>query len=152
MHALISNHHGSVFARLVSDWFLHTDIRAAAAPQRSLQAAQLERAPRQVVEACDAMENHIADPLTLPQLAMMTGVSERHLNRLFKSTFGSSAMEYYRALRMDVGRRLVTGSSMSIGGIAEATGFATPSHFSNLYQNYFRIRPKAERQALSAEV
>ena len=151
MHALIANHHGSVFARLVSDWFLHTDIRAAAAPQRSLQAVQLDLAPHAVVETVAAMENHIADPLTLSQLAMMTGVSERHLNRLFQTAFGKSAMEYYRVLRLDVGRRLVTGSSMSIGSIAEATGFATLSHFSNLYNDYFRIRPKAERQILNAE-
>ena len=34
MHALIAEQHGRVFAQLVSDWFLHTDIRAAGAPQR----------------------------------------------------------------------------------------------------------------------
>lgn len=150
MHALITSHHGSVFAGLVSDWFLHTDIRAAAAPQRSLRSRQSGPASPHVIEAAEAMENHIADPLTLSQLAMMTGVSERHLNRLFRDTFGKSAMDYYRTLRLDVGRRLVTGSSMRIADIAEATGFSTSSHFSNRYRDEFLVRPTAERRDLAA--
>ena len=150
MHALIAEQHGRVFAQLVSDWFLHTDIRAAGAPQRALAAASSVRAPEPVVEAIEAMENHLADPLTLPQLALMTGVSERHLNRLFGQAFGQSAMEYYRRLRLDMGRRLVTGSGLRIAEIAEATGFATSSHFSNQYTAAFQVRPLAERRAYAA--
>lgn len=150
MHALISDHHGSVFARLVSDWFLHTEIRTATAPQRALPSAQIGAAPARVVEAVMAMENHVADPLSLPQLAMMAGITDRHLNRLFQDTFGQSAMGYYRRLRLDVGRRLVTGSSMPIAEIAEATGFSTASHFSNLYARAFDVSPKADRKSLTA--
>lgn len=145
MHALISHHHGSVFARLVSDWFLHTDIRAAAAPQRGLPSARMNAAPQHVVEAVTAMENHVADPLTLSQLALTTGVSARQLNRLFQETFGQSAMAYYRKLRLDVGRRLVMGSRMRLNEIAEATGFSTAAHFSNQYLQTFNLRPKDDR-------
>ena len=151
MHALISDHHGSSFARLVSDWFLHTEIRASAAPQRALTTDQFGPVPVSVSETVAAMENHVADPLTLPQLAMMAGVSTRHLNRLFMDAFDTSTMAFYRALRLKVGRRLVTGSSMQISDIAEATGFATPSHFSNQYAELFQIRPLAERQSVLAE-
>ena len=150
MHALIAGQHGAVFAQLVSDWFLHTDIRAAAAPQRAMAASTLGAVPLHVTEAVAAMENHIADPLTLSQLSLMTGVSERHLNRLFQTAFGKSTMDYYRRLRLDMGRRLVTGSSLRIAQIAEATGFATASHFSNQYTAAFEVRPLAERRAYAA--
>lgn len=149
MHALITQHHGGVFARLVSDWFLHTDIRAAAAPQRALPSARTNAASEHVVEAIAAMENHIADPLTLSHLALTTGVSERQLNRLFQQTFGQSAMAYYRQLRLDVGRRLVTGSRMSLGDVADATGFSTAAHFSNQYLRAFQLRPKQDRAGLT---
>ena len=43
MHALISSQWGGGFARLVSDWFLHTDVRAAADPQRGTLAERLGR-------------------------------------------------------------------------------------------------------------
>lgn len=146
MHALIALHHGRVFARLVSDWFLHTDIRAAAAPQRSGLVATLGVRSPPVLSAVAAMEDHVADPLTLPQLAMIAGVTERHLNRLFRQVFGASTMDYYRRLRLDVATRLVNGSAMPIAAIAEATGFAHAGHFSTAYRRHYGLRPFAERR------
>ena len=98
------------------------------------------------------MENHIADPLSLPQLAMIAGVTARHLNRLFTESLGQSAMAYYRELRLDVARRLIRDTAMSVAEIAETTGFATPGHFSNAFKDTFGIRPQADRknQAASA--
>ncbi len=145
MHALITQHHGPAFAQKVSDWFLHTDIRAATAPQRALPSSMLGKAPKPVVEAVAVMENHVADPVTLEQVAMMSGVSSRHLNRLFKENFSKSTMAFYRDLRLDVGRRLVTGSNLSLNEIADATGFATMAHFSNQYAQHFQVRPKQDR-------
>ena len=152
MHALIASQHGSVFARLVSDWFLHTDIRTATAPQRSGSAERIGSHSPHVIEAVSAMESHIADPLSLPQLALVTGITPRHLTRLFSDAFGRSAMDYYRGLRLDVGKRLVEGSAMAIGEIAEATGFSNAGHFSNAYKEWFGARPTADRRAQISHV
>ena len=35
MHALIAQQHGADFARQVSDWFMHTDVRPSVGPQRA---------------------------------------------------------------------------------------------------------------------
>ncbi len=147
MHALIASQHGSSFARLVSDWFLHTDIRAASAPQRGGIAERVGSSSPHVVEAVAAMDSHIADPLTLPQLARAAGVTPRHLNRLFTAALGQSAMEYYRGLRLTVGQRLVRNTAMSLSEIAEATGFSSSSHFSNAYKDRFDTRPQMDRRA-----
>lgn len=151
MHALIASQHGSVFAHLVSDWFLHTDIRAAAAPQRSGLAERLGNHSPPLHDAVSAMENHIADPLSLPQLALVAGVTPRHLNRLFSDALGHSAMAYYRVLRLDVAKRLIEDSPMSLAEIADATGFANPGHFSNAYKGRFKVRPRADRQSVAAQ-
>jgi transcriptional regulator GlxA family with amidase domain len=152
MHALIASQHGGVFARLVSDWFLHTDIRAAAAPQRSGVAERVGSHSPHVLEAISAMESHIADPLSLSQLALVVEVSPRHLARLFAEALGTSAMEYYRGLRLQVGRQLVRGSSMTLSEIADATGFANQGHFSNAYDKNFGIRPNADRRLKAPEL
>lgn len=146
MHALLSEHHGRVFARLVSDWFLHTEIRAAAAPQRSGMTDRAGSHSLPLTTAVSAMEDHIADPLSLSQLALMAGVTDRHLNRLFTDGLGVSAMHAYRQLRLDVAKRLVDGSAMSIAEIAEATGFANAAHLSNAYLKQFGLRPFADRR------
>ena len=98
------------------------------------------------------MENHIADPLSLAQLALVADVTPRHLNRLFGERLGQSAMAYYRELRLDVARRLIRDTAMSVAEIAETTGFATPGHFSNAFKDTFGIQPQADRknQAASA--
>ena len=147
MHALIASHHGSVFARLVSDWFVHTDIRAASAPQRWGIAERLGAHSPHVHGAVAAMESHVGDPLSLKQLALMTQVSARHLNRLFTDTFGQSVMEYYRDLRLDTARRLIQSTAMNIGEIADATGFSNAGHFSNAYKTRFGLRPRVDRRA-----
>ena len=147
MHALIAQQHGSMFARLVSDWFLHTDIRAAGAPQRGSLAERVGSHSRHVIEAIGAMETHVADPLSLEQLALVAGVTPRHLNRLFADNLKQSAMDYYRDLRLTIAKRLVTESPMSFGEIAAATGFSNSGHFSNAYKAHFRVRPRADRQA-----
>lgn len=149
MHALISSHHGSVFARLVSDWFLHTDVRAAAAPQRAGLAERVGVHSPHVLAAVGAMEDHVADPLTLEQLAIVAGVTPRQLNRLYRGALNQSTMEYYRNLRLDVGFRLVNGSAMSISDIADATGFANPGHFSSAFSRRYQTSPSASRRAVA---
>ena len=146
MHALITNQWGSVFARLVSDWFLHTDIRAAADPQRAGLPERLGSHSPHLVEAVSAMENHIADPLSLSQLALVVGITKRHLNRLFNDSLNQSAMSYYRDLRLDVARRLIKDTPRSVADVAEVTGFATAGHFSNAYKKCFGVRPQADRR------
>ena len=85
MLALITQHQGSVFASLVSDWFLHTEIRPAIGPQRSGLIARIGSTNAQVLETVKAMEAHVADPLTLEQLAQVSKISPRQLNRAFTS-------------------------------------------------------------------
>lgn len=149
MHALISSHHGGAFARLVSDWFLHTDIRSETAPQRGSVSERVGVHSPRVHEAVLLMENHIADPLSLTQVAYVAGVTPRHLNRLFTDMLGVPAMTYYRGLRLAVGRRLLHNASMNVGEIAEATGFANAGHFSNAYKAAFGIRPQTDRRQSS---
>lgn len=146
MHALITNHHGSDFALQISDWFLHTGIRAATEPQRAGLAQRLGVQSSRVVQAVAAMEDHTADPLTLSQLALVSGVTPRQLNRLFKDAFNTSTMGYYRRMRLNVAMRLIDGTTMPIGDIADASGFASAAHFSQVFTKAFGASPQSFRK------
>jgi len=84
MHSLITEHHGHSFARKVSDWFMHTDFRPAAGPQRAGLVERIGVTDQAILNAIEAMENHISDPLNLQDLSRIAQVGERQLNRLFK--------------------------------------------------------------------
>lgn len=143
--ALIARWHGSPFARLVSDWFLHTDIRLATDPQRGNLAERLGTTSPPVIAAVTAMEGHIADPLSLEDFGLISGVSGRQLNRLFGRHLGQSAMRYYVRLRLEAARRLLANSELSMTDIALATGFASSSNFSRSYAAHFGEPPSAYR-------
>ena len=141
MHALLSGRFGSEFARSVSDWFLHTDIRPSAGPQRAGPIEPIGASSRPVLDAVALMESHIADPLTLEQLARLSGVSGRQLNRLFHSHAGRTAMEHYRRMRLETAARLLGHSTLSLTEIAFATGFSGSSHFSAAFRRAHDLTP-----------
>ena len=145
MHALIASHHGSTLAQEVSDWFMHTEVRPAGGPQRGGLIERLGTHSRPVLEAAAAMENHVADPLTLPQLAQIAGVTPRQLTRLFTQKLGQSPMQTYRDMRLDVAQRLIAQTPTRLTQIALATGFANSAHFSRAFSARFGHAPSRAR-------
>ncbi|WP_294620801.1 GlxA family transcriptional regulator [uncultured Roseovarius sp.] len=145
MHALITRHHGAPFARRVSDWFMHTEVRPSIGPQRAGLVERLGTTDPAILDAVATMETHIADPVTLKDLAQMAGVSPRHLNRLFQDKLGRSTMGFYRSLRLDTARSLLRNSSLPLTQIALATGFASSAHFSRVYAQHFGQPPSSYR-------
>lgn len=148
MHALLTEHHGSGFARKVSDWFLHTEYRPSERPQRAGLVERYGTNSQPVIAAIEAMENHIADVLDLPRLAQLTEVSERQLNRLFRDNLNITTMEFYRNLRLQKARLLLRQSTLTITDIALTTGFNSSSHFSSSFRAYFGYTPKSVRNKL----
>lgn len=147
MHSIISAEHGVSFARQISDWFIQTEIRVADAPQQASVEARYGPLPRAVVEALELMESHVADPLHLEQIAPLVGLSGRQLQRQFSEAFGKSVMQTYREIRLDTARGLLRKSRISIGEIAQMTGFATQAAFSDAYRRHFDETPRTTRGA-----
>lgn len=153
MHALLSGRFGTDFARSVSDWFLHTDIRPSAGPQRAGPIERVGTTCQPVLDAVALMESHVADPLTLDQLAILAGISGRQLNRLFRRHIGRTVMGHYRRFRLETARQLLGHSSLSLTDIALATGFSGSSHFSSAFRQEFGHTPRQfrlRRRGLSA--
>lgn len=145
MHFLIVQHHGPMFARLVSDWFLHTEIRPSVGPQRGGLVERVGVTNAAILDAVRAMESHVADPLTLRDLAAQAGVSPRQLNRLFNEKLDRSTMGYYRDLRLEKAQNLLRNSALSLTEIALETGFSSSSHFSRSYSALFGQPPTLHR-------
>lgn len=145
MHALIARQHGAGFARRVSDWFMHTEIRPPIGPQRAGLVERVGSHNAAILDAVEAMQTHMADPLDLGQLAAIAGLSARQLNRLFSEQLGQPAMRYYRALRLERAQSLLRNSTLPLTQIALATGFANSSHFSRAFAAAFGQSPSSYR-------
>lgn len=141
MHALIADRHGNEFARKVSDWFMHTEIRPSASAQRSSLAERYGTNNQAVLDSIELMRSHVADTLPLPRLAEFAGVGARQLNRLFNSELGKTAMEFYMDLRLELSKNLLRNSSLPITEIALAAGFSSSSHFSTAFRKKYGVSP-----------
>lgn len=146
IHELIASHHGEEFATSVSDWFMHTDVRASGQPQRAGFVVRYGTTSAPVIRAIEAMENHHGDPLDLPQLSKLTGVGPRQLNRLFREKLKAGTMEFYRDLRLEKAKNLLSQSPLSITEIAIATGFCSSAHFAKTFRSKFGAPPSTFRK------
>ncbi len=145
MHALIAEQHGLDFARQVSDWFMHTDIRPAWNPQRAGIAERFNTTDAALLTVIEVMENHLADPLDLNQLAYVAGLSARQLNRLFKNKLRCSTIAFYRDLRLQKACNLLSQSPLSVTEISLATGFVSGAHFSKCFKKKYDVAPSVLR-------
>jgi len=145
MHSLLAEHHGETFARQVSDWFVHTNIRPAAGPTRAGIVERYNISNGTIVQVIEQMTNHLADPLSLSQFAMLVGRTTRQLNRLFSEYLGQTTMTFYRHLRLDHAKHLLTQTTLSITEIAFATGFSSGAHFSQSFKEKFGQPPSSFR-------
>ncbi|QDL93540.1 GlxA family transcriptional regulator [Paroceanicella profunda] len=148
MHALITARHGAALAGAVSDWFIHTGIREAGAPQQADPVLSYGVHHPALVAMLGLMTSHIADPLTLDDLAKLSGVSARQLERLSKVGLGAGVMRFYRDLRLDKAEEILRRTGLSVESIAQATGFADRSHFSRAFRRRFGTGPATRRRAL----
>ena len=146
MHALISEDFGKEFAGKVSDWFLHTDISAPAAPQRGSPAERHGVYHDGLLKMIAKMESAIELPLSRQAMADFAGISSRQLNRLFAEQMGTTYLAAYLRIRLAEANRLLKQSSLSISEIGFATGFSSASHFSRAYREAFNSSPSGLRR------
>ncbi|RRV08393.1 AraC family transcriptional regulator [Pseudomonas sp. v388] len=104
---------------------------------------------RQLVEF---IETHLAEPLTLGQLAQMCALSEYHFARMFRESLGLPPHQYLLARRMEHARCLLRTTDRPLGEIALACGFASASHFSNRFRQVMGATPGDYRLALAGSV
>jgi transcriptional regulator GlxA family with amidase domain len=101
---------------------------------------------KRLFQALRLMEETIDQPLTMAQVGSRTKISARHLQTLFQNSFGVPPHEHYLAIRLNVARRRVIESDLSLADIAAATGFNSASAFSRAYRGQFQESPSETRR------
>lgn len=101
--------------------------------------------PKQILVAANIMEQNIETPLPLERIAQETGVSVRHLHRIFLRYLQQSPSDLYREVRLKKARRLLQTTTQSVLEISIACGFSSQSAFSRSYLRQFGVTPSSGR-------
>lgn len=102
-------------------------------------------APARLRDAIVLMERNLEQPLSILEIVARLGVSQRQLERLFRSHTGVSPVRYYIDVRLDRARGLVTQTELPILEIAAACGFGSSGQFTRTYKRRFGLAPSQDR-------
>jgi AraC family transcriptional regulator len=91
------------------------------------------------------IQAHLAQAISLTQLAAVGQTSPAHFARLFKHATGLAPHRYVIVRRMEEAKRLLSETEVSLSEIALQVGCADQSHFSALFRRHVGMTPKAYR-------
>ena len=89
---------------------------------------------------------HLSDPLPLPQLAKLAGLSQWRLMTVFRQHLGVSPHRYINLQRIGRAKTLLH-QGMSAAAVAGACGFYDQSHLSRHFKNLCGMTPGQYTQA-----
>ncbi len=129
----------------IAQWMLIHVARSYTRRPRRLPPVPGRLSPAHAARVRDYIHNHLAEALTLDQLASVAGVSTYHFARLFRATFGEPPYRYVQRCRMTRARELLQHSDEKILAVALQCGFADHSQFSRAFRRHFGVSPRALR-------
>jgi AraC family transcriptional regulator len=100
---------------------------------------------RRLKQLREYVEEHLGAPLHLPELAGLAGASVRQFARAFKESTSLTPHQFVLLRRIERAKALLTESSLTVGEIAAACGFASQSRFTAAFRRVTRATPSAWR-------
>lgn len=106
-------------------------------------AGKKEISPRHpgLDKAVKTIRKNFTGDLAIPDLAAKSGVSQSHLNLLFRKNFGYGAVSFIRKTRLKYARELLKNPYVSIAEAAWNSGFADPNYFSRIFRKEYGLSP-----------
>ncbi|HET8912681.1 MAG TPA: helix-turn-helix domain-containing protein [Ktedonobacteraceae bacterium] len=95
----------------------------------------------------DWLAEHVSDPVSLADLAVVGQTSVRSLARAFKEATGITPREYLRRLRLELANHLIHDTDLSLESIAVKSGFGDARQFRRAWLEHFGKAPSVSRQA-----
>lgn len=148
MLSLVKDRFGKTVVAEISSQFILDRVRDSSDRQYIPLAARMGASQRTLRQIAELMEANFEEPLTAVELAKLSGLSLRQVQRMFLKSVGTSPTKYYLRLRLQRARSLLTQSSLSVTQIAVACGFQSACHFSKSYRGLYGRSPRSERQRL----
>lgn len=92
--------------------------------------------------AVSYIDSHLADELSVREIASVCYISADHLTRLFKKKFGKSVSEYIQEKRIRLAGELLRRQDITVSMAANTVGFGNYSYFTEQFKRYFGMTPR----------
>jgi len=120
------------------------DLDTRVAQMSLVRATTRDEIRRRVARGIAFIHGSIGDPFTVADVAREACLSRFHFHRLFTAMTGETPHRYIARIRLERARAMLRDRQRSVGEVALASGFATPSAFSSAFSKHFGYSPKKQ--------
>jgi transcriptional regulator GlxA family with amidase domain len=149
--AMVEKDHGAELARAVAQKLVMYHRRAGGQSQHS---ALLELEPKsdRIQTVLGYAREHLAQPLSVEQLAQVANLSPRQFSRAFRAETGQSPAKAIENLRLEAARQMLERGRLTLDQIALETGFTDRRRMRETFLRAFGQPPQVIRRNARAEV
>jgi AraC family transcriptional regulator len=91
------------------------------------------------------IESHLAEALSLDEIAGVAGISRFHMVRAFAAATGLPVMRYVRVRRLTEAARALAGGAPDILSLALEADYGSHEAFTRAFRDHFGVTPEAVR-------
>lgn len=132
-----------LFLSLLGSFSRMTEATGKPLPTSGLDDFRLTR-------VVDYIEAHFSDPIRMDELARVACLSLVQFSRNFKAALRQSPHAYLTSRRVAHAKALLQSTRLNITDIGLLCGFATPSHFSTVFQKAVGLSPGLYRLSVTS--
>jgi AraC family transcriptional regulator len=96
--------------------------------------------------AFDFIEGHLAEPITLAEIAAHAGLSRMYFAAQFRAATGLRPHEYLLRRRIERAQELLSLSCLTLVEVALSVGFQTQAHFTTVFKRFAGDTPHQWRR------
>lgn len=85
--------------------------------------------------------DHMAEPVTVGDLARAAGYSRWHFSRIFTRVYGKNPHLFIIEQKLNTALTLLKTSKLPLKAVGERCGFEDPSYFCKVFRNFFGVTP-----------
>ncbi|MDO4487009.1 MAG: response regulator [Bacillota bacterium] len=92
------------------------------------------------------MQEHLAEEMSLSVLSEEFHMNPQYISQLFKNEIGVGFLAYLTSIRMEKAKKLLLSTSLSIGEVAEQSGYGDYRVFTKVFKKSEGITPSQYRR------
>lgn len=127
-------------ARAASKMFL-VDVNKSPQGAYAMFGTQKAHGDEGILRAQDIIENEIASPPRVEEIARRVAMSKRNFVRRFRAATGNAPRDYLQRVRVEAAKRALEGSRNTIAAVAREAGYGDVVAFRKLFTRLTGLTP-----------
>jgi LacI family transcriptional regulator len=99
-----------------------------------------------IARASKYIRDHASEPVSVDEIARYARVSRSTLDARFKKTLKRSVHDELKRMRLQIARRLLLTTKLSIAEVAQRSGFSSDAYMNHVFRHEFGTTPGVFRQ------